>query len=342
MAIEILIKDGSYRNEQIVNEKFTLVKGFAQGQKGGYVTVKNSNRFPGFPEYIKIKVEGIKSYTLGNQPNESVNDIVENDTIAEPEVVETDAQVMANIDERFEMLDELADAAFNGDITALIVQGPPGVGKSYGVLTQLEKNSLFDEIAGRPVKYEIVKGAATPLGLYAKLYKHSDAGHVIVFDDIDCLFYDDLSLNLLKAALDSSKKRRICWNSDSSLLRREGIPDSFDFKGTVIFITNLNFKHIRSKTLQGHLEALQSRCHFIDLGIEGKRGMLLRIQQIVDKGMLDSYNFTDEAKQEVVDFIKDNADRIREISLRMVIKIADLMKLSPSNWRRMAQVTTLR
>jgi len=336
MAIEILIKDGSYRNEQIKNEKFTLVKGFNQGLKGGYVTVKNGERFPGFPEYIKIKVDSIKSYSLCNLADE---DTVENDEIAEPEVIETDEQVMSNIDERFDMLSELADAAFNGDITALIVQGPPGVGKSYGVTTQLEKNSLFDEIAGRPVKFEIVKGAATPLGLYAKLYKHSDVGHVIVFDDIDCLFYDDLSLNLLKAALDSSKKRRICWNSDSSLLRREGIPDSFDFKGTVIFITNLNFNNIKSKTLQGHLAALQSRCHFIDLGIEGTRGMLLRIQQIVNKGMLDSYNFTDEGKQEVVEFIKEKANCIREISLRMVIKIADLKKLNSVSWKRMAQVT---
>jgi hypothetical protein len=40
------------------------------------------------------------------------------------------------------------------------------------------------------------------------------------------------------------------------MLRREGVPDMFDFKGACIFITNLQFSNLKSKKLQDHLEAL--------------------------------------------------------------------------------------
>ena len=58
---------------------------------------------------------------------------------------------------------------------------------------------------------------------------------VIVFDDCDSVLLDDLSLNILKAALDSKKVRRICWNTDSFKLRNEGVPDHFEFKGCLLY-----------------------------------------------------------------------------------------------------------
>jgi GTP1/Obg family GTP-binding protein len=46
---------------------------------------------------------------------------------------ETEEQAMDRIRERFEILTEMTKAAIGGDIRAMIVSGPPGVGKSYGV-----------------------------------------------------------------------------------------------------------------------------------------------------------------------------------------------------------------
>ena len=174
---------------------------------------------------------------------------------------ETDDQVMKRIETRFSILHDMTKAVIAGDVRAMIVTGPPGVGKSYGVEQELDKSSMLDQIAGRGIKYEVVKGAMTALGLYAKLYEHADKNHVIVFDDCDSVLMDELSLNILKAALDSGKKRVLHWNADSAKLRAEGIPNKFEFKGGVIFITNVKFENIRSKKLQDHLEALQSRCH---------------------------------------------------------------------------------
>jgi hypothetical protein len=226
----------------------------------------------------------------------------------------------------------------------MIVSGPPGVGKSFGVEQQLEKAAMFDKIAGRPLKFEIVKGAMTALGLYATLFKHSDKNHVLVFDDCDSVLMDDLALNILKAALDSGKRRRIYWNSDSSMLRREGIPDSFDFNGSCIFITNIKFDHLKSKKLQDHLEALQSRCHFLDLTIDTERDKMLRIKQVhqdTDGGLFRDYFFENDEGDQVLQFMFDNKARLRELSMRMALKIADLVKISP-NWKMLAENTVMK
>jgi predicted AAA+ superfamily ATPase len=185
----------------------------------------------------------------------------------------------------------------------------------------------------------------TALGLYAQLYKFSDAKNVLVFDDCDTVFQDDLSLNILKAALDSGKRRRIFWNSDSSLLRREGIPDSFEFRGSVIFITNLNFANVRSKKLQDHLEALQSRCHYLDLTINNERDAMLRIKQVhrdADGGLFREYDFTGNEGDLILEFMWENRQILREVSLRMALKIADLIKISSENWRTLARATVCR
>jgi len=134
----------------------------------------------------------------------------------------------------------------------------------------------------------------------------------------------------------------IHWNTDSHLLRREGVPDSFEFKGGAIFITNIKFDHVKSKKLRDHLEALESRCHYLDLTIDTEREKILRIEQIVEDGMLADYEFEQYTVDEIITFIKDNKKKLRELSLRMVLKLADLKKSMPSNWRAVAEVTCMR
>lgn len=255
---------------------------------------------------------------------------------------ETDAEIVERLRERFDILKDMTAAVKAGDVRAMIVTGPPGVGKSFGVQEVLEKDDMFAALGNRPPKYEFVKGAMSAVGLYAKLYEYSRADEVLVFDDCDSILLDDLSLNILKAALDSSKKRMIHWNTDSRSLRQEGIPHSFEFKGGAIFITNLKFENVRSKKLQDHLAALESRCHHIDLGMDTEREKVLRIKQIVADGMLNDYALSNIMKQLIVDFVMSNRERLRELSLRSVLKIADLAVAYPDRWERMAEVTVMR
>jgi hypothetical protein len=331
----ILIKQGEYRNNPVINSQFTLVKGFQTTKKGSFVTVKNDGVFPVNIDEVRIKVSDF-------------TDVEYLDGDAAPvttAVAETDQEAMDRIATRFEILDEMSAACIKGDIRAMIVSGPPGVGKSFGVEQQLEKASLFDKIANKRQKYEVVKGAMTALGLYAQLYRFSDKGNILVFDDCDSVFGDELSLNILKAALDSGKRRRICWNSDSRLLRDEGIPNSFEFKGSAIFITNLKFENVRSKKLQDHLEALESRCHFVDLTIDTERDKMLRIRQVnrdAQGGLFGDYNFVNNEGEYVLDFMEANRTKLRELSIRTALKIADLVKMSPNKWQALAMNTVMR
>ena len=255
---------------------------------------------------------------------------------------ETDQEIIARLSERFQILTEMTKAVKHGDVRAMIVSGPPGVGKSFGVEAVLQKDDLFNTLGNKKPKYEVVKGAMSSLGLYCKLYEYADAGNVIVFDDCDSILMEDLSLNILKGALDSSKKRFIAWNTDSRMLRSEGIPDRFEFKGAAIFITNIKFQHVKSKRLKDHLDALESRCHYIDLEMDTDREKMLRIKQIVSEGMLDDYDFEQVTTDEVVNFIDTHQSKLRELSLRTVLKVADLRKAFPSNWQAMAKTTVMR
>lgn len=265
---------------------------------------------------------------------EVVDDAVDNPN-------ETDAQIIQRMRERFSILDDMTQAAIDGVIVGMVVTGPPGVGKSYGVEKVLEESSLFDKIAGNKLRYEIVKGASSAIGLYKVLYMNANKNNVLVLDDCDTVLHDETSLNLLKAALDSSKKRTLNWNTDSALLRREGIPDKFEFEGSVVFITNLKFDKVRGK-LADHLAAILSRCHYLDLTMDTTREKLLRCKQIVADGMLDEYGFSQPEVTEILGFLNDNQHRMRELSLRMVTKLADLKKsFGDEKWKRTAEVTCM-
>ena len=338
----IRINKGEYRNKPVHGTTFSLVSGFASGVKGNYVTVKNNGIFPNCPDTIRIKVDNISDIEYVNGDTVPANTLAF--TKPAPVVAaETDEQAMDRIRERFDILTEMTKATVSGDIRAMIVSGPPGVGKSFGVEREIDKACLFDKLAGKRLKAEVVKGSATPIGLYQVLYKFSDENSVVVFDDCDSILLDDVALNLLKGALDSGKKRRISWLSESSALRREGIPDSFEFKGSVIFITNLKFDKMKSQKLRDHLDALQSRCHYLDLTLDTMRDKLLRIKQIASDGVLFAdYDFEPATCDDIIDFMHTNKDRLREVSLRMALKIADLRQISMTNWKRLAETTCMK
>ena len=328
----IKIQNGTYKirgkDTDMQGLVFPLVEAFKVGTSGGFVTVDGS-AVAGFPaRNIKIKCGGPEDYTIVGT-NE-----------AQVERVESDEQVVERLRERFDMLQDMTKAVKKGDVRAMIVSGPPGVGKSHGIEEVLDRYKTLEALGGSR-KYEVIKGAMSPIGLYCKLYSMADAGNVVVFDDCDSIFNDELSLNILKAALDSKKRRMIHWNTDSFKLRNEGVPDSFEFKASAIFVTNLKFDKVKGK-LREHLAALESRCHYMDLTIDTDRDKILRIKQITNDGMLNSYKFSDDIVQDIIDFIDVNKNRLRELSLRTVLKIADLAKAFPTKWEAMAENTVMR
>ena len=338
MTQNVKIIQGTYRNAPITDTVFPLVKPIQYGKKGMFVTVDASKVLDPSKKAIRVLVDSADDVTYipsADMPATAEAPVKE-------EKVETEEEALDRIKRRFEILDEMTDAVANGTVRGLIVSGPPGVGKSHGVEKVLGNHELIAQLGNKPAKYEVVKGAMSAIGLYCKLYKHADKDNVLVFDDCDSVFSDELSLNILKAALDSKRTRKICWNTDSFKLRNEGVPDSFDFKGSAIFITNIKFDNVKSKKMRDHLEALESRCHYIDLTIDTDREKMLRIKQITKDGMLNDYQLGEHVENDIVDFMEANKNKLRELSLRTVLKVADLAKAFPDRWEAMAENTVMR
>lgn len=357
MSFQVNIRRGYYRGMPIKGV-FVLVKPYKEGARGGYVTVKNPNPMLGHPPVQRITVEPNDITILDAAGQEVAGNVVISDSsvagdadfapaVTDYESIfvsaETEEEAMDRIEETFSMLNRIVDASARGVIRGLVVSGPPGVGKSFGVEKQLDHANLFRTISGKDPKYEIVSGAVSPIGLYQKLFHNRSKEQVLVFDDSDGILFEEESLNLLKAALNSGDRRRICWNKESRVLNEADMPNSFDFEGSIIFLTNIDFERSIAKNsrISAHLAAIMSRCHYLDLEIGSKRDKLLRIKQIIRDGMLAPYDFSPEEEAKVQSFITDNADYLRELSLRMVKKIADFVKADPTGWHAMAESTCL-
>ncbi len=333
---QVLIRNGSYRNMPVKDTVFTLVKEYTEGAKSNYITV-DATEHAGMPDgNIRIKVENVGQFEV-LQAGESV-------TVEQP-ANESDEQIIERLRERFQILEDMTYASCDGVVRGMVVTGPPGVGKSYGVDKVIREAEMMNKMGGGTGntgrKYGMEKGAASAIGLFKLLYEYSGSGSVLVMDDCDSVLYDETSLNLLKAALDSSPKRYLSWRSESRVLRNEGIPDRFEFKGSIIFITNLKFDKTRGK-LKDHLDAIMSRCHYLDLTLDTMHEKWLRCKQIVSDGMLDEYKFEDADKADLLDYIHTNRLKLREMSLRMVLKIADLKKMNGDKWKRYVEMTCMK
>lgn len=252
---------------------------------------------------------------------------------------ETDEQIELKLEKRFELLRLLTQTVITGDSRAMIVSGPAGLGKSFEVEQALK---AWDPEGD---DYEIIKGYARPTGLFKKFWKMREEGKVLVFDDADAIFYDDVALNMLKAVCDTTDERHVSWLSEKVFEDEDGvIPSTFEFKGSIIFITNLNFdRQIQSGSkLAPHLEALVSRSHYVDLKMNTKQDYIVRIRQVVRGGMLRAAGLNKQEGDEVMKFIEDNQDTLRELSLRMAIKVGTLRKNHPSRWSDLAKMTCSR
>lgn len=349
--VNVIITKGFYRG-QPVSGTFPMIKPFQEGARGGFVTIKHPNPKAPAPPVQRIQVEKEDIKVVNADGSEYVPPIAviegggdqdESQYEAELHSLETEDEAMQRIKDTFDMLDKLTDACARGIIRGMVVSGPPGIGKSFGVEKQLETANMFLTAKGKDPMYGIVTGGVSPIGLYQLLYNNRKPKQVLVFDDCDAVLFEEESLSLLKGALNSGDKRRIAWNKESRLLAGLDIPPAFDFEGSILFLSNVDFERTiaRGSRIANHLEAIMSRCHYLDLEIGSTRDKLLRIKQICRDGMLKHYEFSEAEERMILDFVFDNQQYLRELSLRMVKKVADFVAVDKKGWFEMAEATCL-
>jgi hypothetical protein len=374
---------GKEKFRDILNVQFPLIDStIGTNKKGRYIQV-DGVPVKGFPKRVfKIFINGesdfavtegelqvlpkishiVKAPTvLVETPDATMDDFI--DSLHGPD----DEYIKARIAERFDTMNYLVQSAAEGHITSVIISGPPGVGKSWGVENSLmnvlyepdvmkrlnfvptylgEKLEPVDETKYAEqfdLRYKFISGKVSPTGLYDILWKAAEERSVVVFDDCDSVLQNEDSLNLLKKAMDiSGKDRVLTWSSP--YINRMEAPPRFVFKGSIIFITNINFDDLDSKrenALTEHLRALMDRTYYLDLTMNSLRDKFLWIEhQCKDKDVLEKLGLAAPQVKETMDYFTQNLLNLREVSIRSVEKIGKLCLLH-GNWARVADLTLL-
>lgn len=237
------------------------------------------------------------------------------------------------INQRFGFVADMVNMVSKGDQVSVIVSGPGGLGKSYTVNEALEDSGLEDismldpedrAFIDKESTYQVVKGYSTAKGLYRTLYENREG--VLVFDDCDSVLKDSVSLNLLKAALDSYDQRIISWRAD---LKDADLPQAFEFKGRIIFISNMP-----STALD---QAILSRSMVVDLSMN-KDQKVERMQYLLEQdGFMPEYK--DKYKEEALELIDKLKDDVKELSLRTLIQVTKIRNSGGANWKDLAEYT---
>jgi hypothetical protein len=241
------------------------------------------------------------------------------------------AESKFSINQRFGFVRDMVQMLAKGDQASVVVSGPGGLGKSHTVSAALTEAgftdlSVLDELADGAVvpdkSFRVVKGYSTPKGLYRVLFENRNS--VVVFDDCDSVLKDPVSLNLLKAALDSYSRRIISWRADT---RDEELPNVFEFKGRVVFISNL-----ASSSLD---QAIISRSLAVDLSMTAKQKVERMRFLLGQKDFMPEYD--KQYKVDAMDLIADLCDDVKELSLRTLIQVTKIRKSSGANWKDLAE-----
>ena len=256
---------------------------------------------------------------------------------AKPVKDETDEQIRSKLTDAFHTMDKITDATLNGKSKSFILSGPPGLGKSYGVM----KIAAEYERKGRQVC--VVKGFARATGLYKVLYEYRTKNCVVIFDDADSVFWDMDALNLLKSACDMTRTRTLSWLAETNMkdASDENVPTKFDFEGSIIFLTNMDFDALIAKGNKNavHFSAMISRSIYLKLPIDTRRDYMMRIKMVIEEGMLKDNGLNEFDASELVMFLEKNCEHLRELSLRMVVKLGNLMQMDRNEWQKLARVT---
>lgn len=264
-------------------------------------------------------------------------DIAARNTLALPR---SDSEILSDLQERFRVLSVLTQGAVHQNVRAITITGAPGVGKTYTVERILEDAS--DRLG---IKYEIVRGAISAVNLYKLAYKLRTPNSVVVLDDADSIFNDEDALNILKVLCDTSETRKVSWLKESQALREDDVPQSFEFNGAMIFISNLDFQRFvdegKNKYAQ-HFEALMSRSLYLDLRLHTRNELSVWVEHVARAGdIFKREGLTSSQSENVLRFIREYREQLRELSLRTLLKASQLVK-THNNWESMAKILLLK
>lgn len=234
-----------------------------------------------------------------------------------------------DINTRFQFVEDLVGMVATKATASALVTGEGGLGKTYTVIKALEAAGLrnIDTLAAgvvvNPSKtYKVIKGFSTAKGLFRILAENADS--ILVFDDCDSILKDDNALNILKGALDTFDRRIITWNTSRD---EDDIPRSFEFKGGIVFISNMPLARIE--------QAVRTRAMVVDLSMTTTQ----KIERMAL--IMKSDEFMPEVKNDVkakaFELVAEMKEKCAEVSLRTLIKATKIAASGNPNWKKLAE-----
>lgn len=254
---------------------------------------------------------------------------------------ETEDETLERLSKRFDAMRKISASVARGLFRSVVVTGPGGIGKTEEI-----KSALAPEQAQGAI-VEFVKGVLTPINLYKTLWEFRHPNCVIVLDDADGIFKMPDAFRLLKCALDSGDTRQVDWRSEARTLKENDIPNSFDFQGSIIFISNLPLQHMADhgtgENIE-HLKALLTRVFLVDLKLHTPRDLMLWVAFMVTKhSILIKQGLTLAQQQEALMFMAEHRETLKTISIRAAKDIGSLMQLYGEHaWRGQTKELMLR
>ena len=312
-------------NESMVNEasaKLTTeeVKMVSQQLKAGK-SAKEISVSLGVPYYKILNIRKNAPVTTKDHPVVAVNE-------------ETLSDKVKFLEETMEDIYQISRKVAAGAFNSLFISGRAGTGKTYNVERAMKDEGLVEED-----DFMLISGAVSVIMMYKKMYQYRNK--TLIFDDCDAVFRDENGRNMLKAALDTKKIRKISYLKKSSLvfdpkdfeLDPQGeyeaienglVPAYFEFSGRVIFISNLD------KDKADPDGAIRSRSILVDVNPDDAT-LMERMKKLLPH--LEPKDMPLNEKEEIYEFMKEADD----VSMRTFVKAAGFKMAGLSNWKRMAQ-----
>jgi len=214
------------------------------------------------------------------------------------------------VNQKFEFLSDLTTMVVNNITPSLVCCGAGGLGKTFSVTKTIKDNDVDES------NFLFIKGYSTARGLYNTLYDNN--GKLIVFDDCDSVLEDKIALNILKSALDSYEKRTISWSARMN--KSDVYPQSFDFTGRIIFISNKDKSKIDG--------AILSRSLTVDLSMTPDE-KIERMEYILPN-ILPDYELA--VKKDALKFLSENKES-DNLNLRTLIMVSKIRHSYKNTWQ---------
>jgi hypothetical protein len=221
--------------------------------------------------------------------------------------------------ERFEFIRQFVRLLAKGAINSFVLTGSGGIGKTTAVMKTLSALGLQEDLPGEDGDFMVIRGFSTPRALYDTLYQFKNK--ILILDDADAIFKDPIGANLIKAALDDKPVRVLNWStareSDSET------PTRFVYTGKMIFISNLSINQFP--------QAIISRSQKVDVSLDNAEKLEIIAEVFKD------IDHAENEKQDVLDFVRENADAAKDLNIRSVVSLLTLRQEFGAKWARIAK-----